>query len=367
MSYIVDFIKSNKNWRDLLIEKKITVKENDNLALFEYSIESDFTDPVVQEARGIIIDLNTLKVVCWPFRKFGNWNESYVDEIDWSSARVQEKIDGSIIKLWYYNNKWNWSTNGSIYAKDAKVNTIHTFQDLILRANNYKNIKFDKLNKNYTYIFELVSPENQVVIKYKDYKLYHLGTRDNTTGQEYDININIDKPKTYGLDSIGACLSTVDCLNGRTVEYEGFVVVDKDYHRIKVKTPEYVAFHYARNNGNLSKKRAIELIQSNMDLDDIYEVFPDFKHVVLYYQYKISEFYFEVNLFMNITRNFYEEFNHDRKLVANIIKDHKYASFGFRAIGNELKAENLDINLEKYIEDYVEFDPMKDLVQKMSY
>lgn len=79
----------------------IGIKEESPYAIFNYAIGCDFSNPIVQEARGIIIDLENLDVVCWPFRKFGNYNESYADKIDWSTARVQEKIDGSIIKLWW--------------------------------------------------------------------------------------------------------------------------------------------------------------------------------------------------------------------------------------------------------------------------
>ena len=70
----------------------------------------------IRELGGIIIDCERCEVVCWPFRKFGNHNEGYADTIDWSTARVQEKVDGSIVKLWYdeANGKWQFSTNGCI-------------------------------------------------------------------------------------------------------------------------------------------------------------------------------------------------------------------------------------------------------------
>ena len=95
------FISKYENWRDILKDKyKITIKEEYPFAIFNYGIDCDFSNPIVQESRGIILDLDNLEVVCWPFRKFGNYNESYADKIDWNTARVQDKIDGSIIKLW---------------------------------------------------------------------------------------------------------------------------------------------------------------------------------------------------------------------------------------------------------------------------
>ena len=34
----------------------------------------------------------------------------------------KKKIDGSLIKLWYDNNDWHISTNGTINAYEAEVN-----------------------------------------------------------------------------------------------------------------------------------------------------------------------------------------------------------------------------------------------------
>lgn len=370
VSKLCDFIQSNTNWRELLADKNIKVKEDNNLAIFNYDIDADFSDPIVQEARGIIIDLTELKVVSWPFRKFGNYSESYVDTIDWSSAEVQDKVDGSIIKLWFYDNKWNWSTNSTIYAKDANANTIHSFQDLILKATNYKDIKFDQLNKDYTYIFELVSPENQIVVKYEDYKLYHLGTRNNITGQELKVDIGIEKPKTYPLHSFEDCLEAAKNLNkDDSVQYEGFVVVDKDFHRIKIKSPEYIALHHMIDNGNFSKKRCIELIVSNSDIDKIIKDFPQYEHVFRYYQYEVSEFYFDVDNFISITRNLYAEYSYERKAVANVIKNHRLATFGFKALNNDKTAKDIvdTSKIENYIEDYKPKNLVKELAERKLY
>ena len=57
-------------------------------------------------------------------------------------ARVQEKIDGSIIKWYFYNNNWNWATNNTINAENTIVNNVthHTFMDIIKKAINYNAI-----------------------------------------------------------------------------------------------------------------------------------------------------------------------------------------------------------------------------------
>lgn len=66
MSYIVNYIKDNKiiDLEAAFNQLSIKVKIENNLAIFSYDINADFSDPIVQEARGIIIDINTLEVVC---------------------------------------------------------------------------------------------------------------------------------------------------------------------------------------------------------------------------------------------------------------------------------------------------------------
>ena len=100
---ILEFIKNNPDtWEEKLNEKFIRTNHNGDLVCFKYATEADFSDPLVCEARGIIIDVVQRVVVCWPFDKFFNVQEQYAADIDWNSARVLEKIDGSMIKLFWY-------------------------------------------------------------------------------------------------------------------------------------------------------------------------------------------------------------------------------------------------------------------------
>ena len=95
---LLDFIDKHDNWKELLQEAPyfLDIKEEDGFTLLKYNqINSDFSQDIVKECRGIILDSNH-KIVCWPFSKFFNYGESNADEIDWSSARVQEKIDGCL-------------------------------------------------------------------------------------------------------------------------------------------------------------------------------------------------------------------------------------------------------------------------------
>lgn len=81
-----------------------------------------------------------------------------------------------------------------------------TFGELIRTAVNYKDLDFNNLNKNFTYMFELVSPYTKIVIPYSETKLYHLATRDNTTFEELETDIGVEKPKSYDISTIDDCV-----------------------------------------------------------------------------------------------------------------------------------------------------------------
>lgn len=97
MLKLLDFIKQNKNWEELLSKSpySLSIKQNEFYIKFNYNqIESDFSNPIVQEARGIILRKKDLKPVAIPFFKFFNYGEGNAAKIDWNTARALEKIDG---------------------------------------------------------------------------------------------------------------------------------------------------------------------------------------------------------------------------------------------------------------------------------
>jgi len=265
------FILDNPEWEKKLIHDpyNLEVTRDGDYALFKYNQKkSNFHLPEVREARGIIFRREDWKCVCHPFDKFGNFGEAYCPEIKWENASVQEKIDGSLIKIWYDNNQWHISTNGTIDAAKAELGVKYkTFKDLVLNSIPVSFDKFtEKMNKNICYLFELVSPFNRIVIEYKENKLYFLGEREMTTGQEIlpenstwykSIDFKIDIPKRFNLHSLD---EVRDAAKKLPWNEEGYVVCDENFNRVKIKSPSYVAAHYGRNNGRITYERLLKVV-----------------------------------------------------------------------------------------------------------
>ena len=364
MNNLQELIKNNSNWRELLNSKKIKIKEDDNFLIFNYDIGANFSDEVVKDCRGIILDKNDFSIACNPFRKFGNYFESYADNIDWSSARVLSKEDGSLIKLFFnkYTSSWQWATNSTIDSRNATINSLRfkNYFEMLIRADNFYDLR--DIDINYTYLFELVGPENQIVLKYNKIHLYHIGTRHNETGQEVNVDIGIEKPKEYKLSNFDDCLKAIKELNKDGLNHEGFVVVDKYYNRIKIKTPEYVAMHHLSNNGETitNKAKVIELLRSDdFNEGELLKQYPNYRKVFNHYKSEMARVEKEVDDYILYARAHYKMSKGDRKYIANKIKDIKYSSVLFKSLGNNKTVKELlndcsDKLYLSWIDDYKE-------------
>ena len=278
MLEIQKFIAEHRsNWRELLTSPpySLIIKKKDNLYLFQYMQGvSDYALPIVLEARGLILEDETFNVVCMGFTKFFLCDSAFASKINWNNIKVEEKYDGTLITLYYYNNKWNKATTGTIDAYDAPISGGHirTFGELFDVASKRCELDYFKLNTDYCYMFELISPFNQVVVKYDDIEIVHIGTRDRISLKELDIDIGIRQPERYDIKNLDDALSAVNTIN---YDGEGFVVVDNEYNRIKVKSDKWFKLHYEVNNNNINLERGLEILLSD-DMDEFVAQFPHY-------------------------------------------------------------------------------------------
>lgn len=272
---IQDYLRGVGSPETLKAELGINFKihpEYPELYQFKYDqIESPHGHPLVNEARGLILNRdNDWAIVAHPFHRFFNQGESCAAEVDWNTAICYEKVDGSLCIVYHYKDKWHVATSGTPDASGQVNGFDITFKDLFWDT-------FDKsislaapclgsqlLYRHYTYMFELCTPYNRVVVPHKENKLWYLGTRDNRTGLEIHPTENnpkwtsIQPVKKFHLknfDEVGKSFATIDPLF-----QEGYVVCDRDFNRVKVKHPGYLALHRMRDN--VGPKAFLEIIRT---------------------------------------------------------------------------------------------------------
>lgn len=356
---VLDFIRENENWEELLERKPycLKIKRDDGYIMFSYNqLESDFYNPIVRECRGLIVDEATMKPVCVPFFKFGNYGEGYVPDIDWATARVQEKVDGSLMKVWHHNGRWRLSTNNTIDAFKCPLGLVdflkmdcpyETFGDLFYDAAVHSCLDLGVLDKSNTYMFELVSPYNKVVVNYEFAEIYHIGTRNNETLEEMVVDIGVKKPKEYPLHTLDEC---VDAASKLTFNEEGYVVVDGNWNRVKVKSPAYVAVHHLKGNDGINIKGVLDLIKNN-ELDEFITYFPEYKNAVEDIKGKVDAIISELTDGVDeLSRKEYES----QKEFALDVKNRQFSGFYFLWRKNGIEPKSwLWGNETKKIRDWV--------------
>lgn len=322
MSYynvLLNFIKEHKeNWIELLQEepyflkiKQCPFRDIDNnllypeLYMLSYNMLcSSFKEAIVRACRGCIIsieDINNPKMICTPFYKFFNYGDDNCDEIDWKHTQVQDKCDGCLIKYFNYKDQWIWVTNNgwdintetpetlpSRYS-EPETDGLISFGQLKDYALTQVKINSDlsNLSKDYTYMFELISPKNRIICDYPKTKLILLGSRNKLTYQEYsaretkeifkDSLGNFDVPEIFNLnkmdDAIDLCNSYKDSF------HEGVVICDKNFHRIKIKCQHYMELKGFKGEIGFTDQKILDSIK-NESIDDVIAAFPEIQKQV---------------------------------------------------------------------------------------
>lgn len=312
-------------------------------------IESPTYHPIVKECRGIILDeANNWNVVAYPFNRFYNYGQPGTEDIDWETASVFQKLDGTLIIMFHYNNEWLVATKGSPDASGQVGDFNFTFSELAWDTFNKEGYSTDQLYKNCTYCWELTSPYNKVVVPYCKPELTLLAVRDNNTFKE-SSSLEFCQFRTvesYPLHSWKGILSSLEKLSGQ--HNEGYVVCDANFNRVKVKHPGWAALAHMKDG--LTKRRILELIRTGEDEEFLlyFEEFQTlFNEVKNKYSNLVNKIEYSWNKYKHIE---------DKKEFALQVKDLPYSSTLFQLKTKQVTSvqESLSKYLVKSLEELVE-------------
>lgn len=258
-----------------LAQHNILVNEDQGLYCLKYSHIATKSHWVTRACRGTVLDKDSQgnwRLVAAGFERFYNLGEvpELQSQFNWSSFRVEEKWDGSLIVLFYYQPEGRWvtATSGSPRGKGfvGKSNWEGSFSDLYWECFNRNNFRVENLDKSQIYIQELITPHNRVVVDYHEqWLLRTLAVRDATNFSEIS-----DKENSCTKELLPNLLSTLDNTSG--LESEGFILVDNSGNRIKLKAPNYVQLHRANSNGQPD----LGQLWRSGELDEFLIYFPQF-------------------------------------------------------------------------------------------
>lgn len=251
-------------------------RRHDNLVLFKYNqIESPFCEQIVRESRGVILDESRdWEVVSRGFDKFFNHGEGHAASIDWSSAKVHEKVDGSLCVLYHYADQWRVATSGTPDASGEVSGFGLTFEKYFWDTARDVGLQWPA-ETDTCFMLELSGPYNRIVVPHEKASLTVLGMRDRRTGIEDSVDraaglLGIKPAASFSLASVADIVASFECMS--PLSQEGYVVVDGAFRRIKVKHPGYVALHHAKDG--MSYKAMVEIVRSG-ESPEVIAAFPE--------------------------------------------------------------------------------------------
>lgn len=264
--------------QELCDEFSIKVSQNElypELYVLNYNqIDSPKAHPIVVECRSLVLgsvdDGKTFFVVSRAFDRFFNYSENgYSPDI--SKLTCYEKLDGSLVSVFNYKGEWLYRTK-SMIMPTLQINGFdRTWKELIEDTLEWSEHKPPIGDEMYTYIFEVVSMENRVVVRYEEDRAYLLAKRHNTTG-ECIIPVGARYiPRKYTFSSTEECMASVKELPNLE---EGYVAYNEFGVPVcKIKSPSYLVAHRIKGEG-LTPKRIRELVVIN-EQDEYLAVFPE--------------------------------------------------------------------------------------------
>lgn len=246
---------------------------NYELSIYNYTHKAQVTkgawdNPAVRTCRGVIVDENG-EIVSRAFPKFFNLGQQEAPEFGLhEKATVLDKVDGSLGILYWTPEGPAIATRGSFASEQA----LHATKVLLRKYKEWTGwVK--KFNGDQTFLFEIVYPENRIVLNYGDMDdLVFLGVVDNATGsfRQWRRNDSWPGPKTAITNhaNLDQALKAPPRDNA-----EGFVVVSQDGARmVKIKQEDYLRLH--KIVSNLSEKTIWENL-SEGSIEELREIVPD--------------------------------------------------------------------------------------------
>jgi len=286
MLRVQEYLCSGKSFDQLFADHGVKANFAPGLVGLNYDqIESSNSDLLAQDCRGLILNAATLDIVAFGFKRFFNFEQVDVAApIDWNSAKAFEKVDGSLIIVYYFGDKWNCATRGRVLADADAHGANLTFSQLVDKTTQLMSGKsfqdfMAKACRKCTYCFELTSPINRIVCKYDDFKLTLLGVRNIDTLLEENPEDHLDRfeglsvPKTYDFSSVTDLQKMIN--EWTPEEHEGVVIRDANFNRVKVKSLAYVAYNHMRDSLTTSWRGCVEVVLAGKD-DDVAAMMPEF-------------------------------------------------------------------------------------------
>jgi T4 RnlA family RNA ligase len=238
------------------------------LTIYNYTAKAQFDRYWVAETlhcRGLVLDAD-YQPIARPLPKFFNLSE-HQGTLPAGVPEIYEKLDGSLIILFYYQGQWEVASRGSFASDQAQMARV-------LLAD--RQAELDRLDRGYTYLFEIIYPSNRIVVDYgAAQRLVLLAVVHTQTGAELALaEVDwIDRARTYPVTTLPEWIKSIDETQSELANQEGFILKWPNGFRLKYKLADYVRLH--RIITRIQAKDIWECLSQNQSLEQFLDSVPD--------------------------------------------------------------------------------------------
>lgn len=273
----------------------LSLKEDDDLCIIYYNnVPNNNTtrdksiEALESSCRSLILDKLTLKPLVTQYNKilYNADSLDFLKDKSWSQIVVQKCYEGTLIMIFFHNNKWYVTTRRCLNAQESTWIRNKSYYDMFIEAMEGK-FTFEELNKNYCYHFVLIHHKNKNIVSYnwlgREYKeLFHILTTEKYLLDEINCKIN-DKVSYVAKEKFDTMDDLLKELNKQND-------LDKTYQ--KITSEGYILRYYT---GEIYKSPFITLKLQTSIYDTLMKLKPNNSNIYqcfleLYQKDKLNEF-----------------------------------------------------------------------------
>jgi hypothetical protein len=288
---------NRKNIESLGNRVRISDSNESGLELFCYVRCNPDDKGIIKQCRGIVFNKDDIVMRAFPYTIELSHDDDdkikkYIND-DLQKYSFYESHEGTLIRMFYFSDKWYISTHRKLDAFHSKwaskesfgenfikcleyqFNNNTSFKDSIPEGNDSLLQRFqDSLDKEKQYMFLMRnSKDNRIVCEVKNYnEMFHVGTFiDGKLNMEE--NINIPYPEKYNFNNLEELVDFVDNINIKNSQ--GIICFNSENQQIKILNKLYKELFNARGNEPSIKYRYLQVRMNRKITDMLYHLYPE--------------------------------------------------------------------------------------------
>jgi hypothetical protein len=254
---------------------------------------------------GVILEKGTNNIAAMCQSNF--ISNQTLENIDLENVTLEFCEDGTLIRLYNYNDNWFTATNKCVDAKGSYWSNPQTFDEMFWEL--FDQHQLEMLDKTKTYLFVLLNKDNRIVVNHTKNELVFVGLIDNFTGFELnqiELNnyyvdkflssetirrsIDITNRLTEDRFSLETILSL--CVGLEMQMKRGVLLKTNNMEEIyKFDFPEYTTIKMIRGNVPHIRIRYLELLNDKQALKTLEQYYSEYLMLFTMIKHSMDKLY----------------------------------------------------------------------------